>query len=291
MGKSLLLVLLLAFLLACVVASSHAQVNIMISLNNDGTQSQHQSWLQRGGAISGDGRYIVFSSYAPGLIDADTQTNHLQHVYLRDQLEKKNYLLSRNSTGGAPAKYGISNQAVISGDGNVVAFVSGAVDLVPNDFNGNDDIFLYDRKQGKIVGRANVATGGQEATGLLGHSANPSLNEDGTVIAFQSAATNLVPDDTNGWTDVFVHYTANGTTIRASVGNNGEQANGPDAHTQSVNPMVSRNGRYVVFESTATNLVPNDNLGFRDIFVRDLWTGTTTLVSANVNGGLADADR
>ena len=102
-----------------------------------------------------------------------------------------------------------------------------------------------------------------------------AVSNDGTRVAFESAATNLVAGDTNGAKDVFVW--TSGTTTRVSVDNAGTaQANG-----ESRVSAISGNGRYVVFESDATNLVASDNNGVTDIFVRDLTAGTTTRVSVD----------
>ena len=116
-----------------------------------------------------------------------------------------------------------------------------------------------------------------------GPSSVAAISSDGRFVAFESDATNLVPGDTNGLTDVFVHDLVTGTTTRVSVDSQGRQANGP-----SRNPAISGDGRFVAFESDATNLVPGDTNGLTDIFVRDLVTGTTTRVSVDSQGRQAN---
>lgn len=111
-----------------------------------------------------------------------------------------------------------------------------------------------------------------------GTSSAPSVSDDGRLVAFQSNANDLVGND-GGQMDVFVRDLAAQTTTRVSVDMNGGDANGP-----STAPRISANGRYVVFTSTASDLVPGDGNGKADVFVRDLQTGTTTRVSVDAGG-------
>ena len=97
-----------------------------------------------------------------------------------------------------------------------------------------------------------------------------STSAGGSLVAFVSASSALVSDDTNGVRDVFVRDVDTGVTTRVSVGDGG-QANGA-----SSNARISADGRYVVFTSQATNLVPGDTNGVSDVFLRDLAAGTTT---------------
>ena len=99
----------------------------------------------------------------------------------------------------------------------------------------------------------------------MSDSFDPAISADGRFVAFSSDATNLVPGDTNGTADVFVRDRQTGTTRRVSVGPGGAQGNG-----DSVDPALSADGRFVAFESDATNLVPGDTNGVDDVFVRTL---------------------
>src|SRR5437762_2599425 len=110
-------------------------------------------------------------------------------------------------------------------------------------------------------------------------SFSPSLSADGQLVAFASDARNLVPGDTNGAEDVFVHDLTTGQTVRVSVDSAGTQSNGA-----SFFPVISADGQSVAFESLATNLVPGDTNGVRDIFVHDLTTRQTVRVSADSAG-------
>ncbi|WP_455208855.1 PKD domain-containing protein [Kaarinaea lacus] len=118
--------------------------------------------------------------------------------------------------------------------------------------------------------------GSEEANGA---SINPSISADGRYVVFESDASNLVADDFNNTTDVFVADTLNNTIERVSVGFNGVEANGP-----STNPVLSGDGRFVAFESFASNLVTGDSNGYIDIFVYDRTAGITTRVSVTSSG-------
>jgi len=116
------------------------------------------------------------------------------------------------------------------------------------------------------------------------YSEAPALTSDGRFVAFASLASNLVPDDTNGQTDVFVRDHRTGVTERFSLGPNRVQGN-----NGSSDPALSAGGRFVAFASGASNLVPGDTNGERDVFVRDRQTGTTARVSLGPNGSQAES--
>jgi Tol biopolymer transport system component len=158
----------------------------------------------------------------------------------------------------------------VSADGRYVAFYSLATNLVVGDTNDVPDIFVHDRQTGETT-RVSVASDGTQASGS---SFLPSISADGRTVAFESGATNLVPGDTNGVTDVFVHDRQTGETARVSVGSDGTQAN-----QVSYDPSVSADGRYVAFYSEASNLVPGDTNNEWDVFRHDRETGQTTRVS------------
>ncbi len=163
----------------------------------------------------------------------------------------------------------------ISSNGQSVVFESSATNLVAGDTNGATDIFLHDRVAGTTV-RVSVDSSGTQATGS---SSQPAISGNGRFVAFVSSAANLVPADTNGLPDVFVRDTQAGTTVRASASGAGVQANGP-----SRSPSLSRDGRFLAFESDATSLVAGDTNGVSDIFLRDLVTGVVSRVSVDSFG-------
>jgi Tol biopolymer transport system component len=179
----------------------------------------------------------------------------------------------------------------LSADGRFVAFGSFAHTLVPNDANRRDDVFVRDRATGVTV-RVSVSSFGVEANNS---SFNGAISATGRFVAFQSLANNLVPGDTNGTLDVFLHDRdpdgdgtfdqGNGTTVRVSVSSAGFEANGP-----SDAASISGDGRYVAFHSAASNLVPGDANAVADVFVRDMLAGTTTRVSLRPGGLDANGD-
>jgi Tol biopolymer transport system component len=127
-----------------------------------------------------------------------------------------------------------------------------------------------------ITTRVSVDSLGNQADGL---SLMASLSGDGRYVAFESDAANLVPGDTNGDKDIFVHDRQTGETTRVSVDSAGNQAN-----AFSARPRISADGRYVVFAAVATNLVPGGSRGDWQIFVHDRQTGLTTQASVDSNG-------
>ena len=173
------------------------------------------------------------------------------------------------------ATHGNARSPSISGDGALVAFESTSPELVGDDTNGATDVFLYARSSGAIS-RISKSTAGAEGNR---RSFNPSISTDGQTIAYSSAASNLVPGDTNGQIDVFGHSRTTNQTTRLSLAPGQGQLD-----NRSDSPSLSRDGRFVAFRSLASNVVPNDGNAFADIFVRDLATGATTLVSKRDDG-------
>lgn len=248
-----------------------------ISLAPDGTGSNSDSYTPD---VSGDGRYIVFSSAATNLIEGDT--NGVTDVFVYD---RQTDTMSRVSiaTGGAQGN-GASTAPAISVDGRYVAFASDATNLVGDDTNGLKDVFVHDRQMGTTA-RVSVATGGTEASG---NSDTPALSADGRYVAFASTAFNLVDSDTNSYEDVFVHDRQADTTTRVSVATDGTEGN-----NDSRAPALSGDGNWVAFESKASNLVEDDtNYGLyaQDVFVHDRQTGETTIVSVSSAGGQGNND-
>jgi Tol biopolymer transport system component len=168
-----------------------------------------------------------------------------------------------------------SSHPSITPDGRYVVFESRASNLVPNDTNGKRDIFIRDRFTMRTE-RLSVSTGGQEANG---DCFTPRLSADGRYVAFSSNATNLVPEGSGGPSEIYLHDRVAHTTICASVSNAGAQGN---AYNWA--PALGREGRYLAFASSSTNLVPDDTNGNSDIFVRDLVAQTTTRVSLSNAG-------
>ena len=163
-----------------------------------------------------------------------------------------------------------SGGAAVSAGGRFVAFHSSATNLVPDDTNRRWDVFVYDRATGSIE-RISVRSDGRESNGA---SVFPSISGNGRLVGFRSAASNLVPGDTNRRLDVFVYDRRTKRITRASIGTRGRQAN---RDVSAVN--LSGNGRVVIFSTAASTLVRGDTNGKRDVFARDLVSNRTTRLS------------
>ena len=199
-------------------------------------------------------------------------------------------LLGTSAHGGTTTRVSVASDgtqandacgdASISADGRFVAFDSAASNLVPGDTNGHEDVFVHDRQTGQTT-RVSVASDGTQGNDLSDY---PSISGDRRFVAFESFASNLVPGDTNGYEDVFVHDRQTGQTSRVSVASDGTQGN-----STSEDPSIGGDGRFVAFESHASNLVPGDSNGSLDIFVHDRQTGLTTRVSVASDGTQSDS--
>ncbi len=220
--------------------------------------------------LSADGRYVGFISYANDLVTGDT--NEAPDIFVRDRLRGVTERIEATLGDAVSLFQGV---AQMSDDGRYVVFHSIASNLVPSDANGVEDVFVFDR-QLHTMERVSVSEAGVE-----GNSGSfwPSISADGRLVAFTSAASNLVANDTNDVSDVFVHDRQVGTTWRCSVKGINEQLEG-----YSFRPEISANGEFVAFLSSAPGIVPVDNNGTTDVFVRDLIRGVTELVSVNIYG-------
>jgi Tol biopolymer transport system component len=212
-------------------------------------------------AISDDGRYIVFNSLADNLVISDTN-GFLGWDILVYDLETDNIeMISINSDG--IQGNGPSTDPDISADGRYVVFESYATNLVISDTNSVQDVFVHDQQTG-MTKRVSINSVGEQGNGSSGFS---KISADGRFITFDSSANNLVTDDTNNWTDVFVQDLQTGVTERVSVSSQGVEGN-----ANSANLAISGDGRFVSFSSVACNLVPNDTNAANDIFVHDRQT-------------------
>ena len=261
-----------AVLVATILTSTlgNAQSTTRLSVDSNGAQVFAASSSP---SISADARYVAFQSDATNLVLGDS--NGVTDVFVRDRLNGTTTRVSLASSG--TQGNGASSYPVISADGRFVTFRSAATNLVTGDTNAADDVFVRDLLTGTTE-RVSVDSSGVQGNGASGHFGD-ALSSDGRFVAFRSAATNLVAGDTNAALDVFVRDRANGTTERVSVATNGTQGNGI-----SQEPSISADGRYVAFQSLATNLVNGDTNGFEDIFVRDRQLNQTFRVSLGPGG-------
>ena len=229
-------------------------------------------------AISADGRYVAYMSHSYDDCDGDCyevlvtdrQTGLTEHVTMFDAAWE---------TGTSSFK------VAISADGRFVTFDSHLDSLVPGDTNGALDVFVYDRLSHSFS-RVSV---GPDSTQGDGPSANATITPDGRYVAFWSAATDLVPGDTNGIADVFLHDRQTGATERVSLNSNGAQAEGWPYYVWGFSPpALSPDARYVAFVTSAKNLVADDTNDDMDVFVRDRVAGTTERVNVARDGSQAN---
>lgn len=250
-----------------------------ISVNGSGVQGDGRSQYA---AISADGRYIAFESEATNLISTDT--NGRRDIFVHDRQTGTVTRVSVKSDGTVADDN--SYYPVLSSDGRYVAFYSYAANLVDNDTNGVPDVFVHDRQTGTTT-RVSVHTNGTQANS---DSYYLDMSSDGRYIVFESYATSLVDNDTNqtavnNGEDVFVHDTQTSVTTRVNVDSLG---NASSLDSVSYMPTLSADGRFVTFQSDATNLVLDDTNGREDIFMHDRQTGETVRISIDSSGSQAD---
>jgi Tol biopolymer transport system component len=279
--------LLTAAALAATAATSARPAPLSrVSVSTSGAQGNRDSFAA---GISANGRFVVINSLATNLVRGDT--NDRYDVFVRDTATGATTRVSVSSSGaqatGGRDSFGGSVSGGASADGRYVVFQSDASNLVRGDTNRVEDVFVHDRKTGRTT-RLSVGSHGRRANGA---SWFPSISADGRYVAFQSLASNLVRGDTNKLSDVFVRELATGRTTRVSVDSRGVQARCKTGGCESTSPALSANGRFVAFQSSATNLVPNDTNRLGDVFVHDRRTGKTIRVSVRNNGKQAGGDR
>jgi Tol biopolymer transport system component len=168
-----------------------------------------------------------------------------------------------------------SDKPVISADGRYVAFQAY---WYPEGGDGRQDIFVRDLETEETT-RVSVDSQGNPANDESGIFPS-AISADGRYVAFFSFATNLVPQGTPRWGDIFVHDRVTGQTELVSVDSNGNRPSNGNACA----PAISADGRYVAFYSSSSGLVPDDMNGSPDIFVHDRQTGETTRVSVDSAG-------
>lgn len=224
-----------------------------------------ESWKS---TLSGDGRFIAFESKASNLVEGDA--NGTWDIFVRDTRTKATARVSVSSSGGEGN--GVSWAPSVSADGRFVAFYSSANNLVPGDTNHAQDIFVHDRETGETFLVSQSMDGGSANRA----SDEAAISADGRTVVFTSLADNLVPGDTNEVEDVFLFSLDEKKMRRVSVSSKWRQGN-----EASWAPAVSGDGRYVVFESKASNLIKEDKNGRGDIFLHDLQTKKTRRIAAD----------
>jgi len=263
-------------LVAASAGSALAAVPPALVTVTTGGVSANETAPQDGVSVSADGTLVAFVSSSPNLVAGDT--NGVRDVFVRNLVTDTT---TRASVGAGGQVNGASSNARISADGRFVVFTSLATNLVAGDTNGVADLFERDLATGQTT-RVSASAGGDQGNDASG-GAPSGISADGGAISFSSAASNLVPGDTNHCRDVFVWTRATGAVERVSVAGDGTQAAAGASDASS----ISADGRYVAFASTAPNLVAGDTNLSADVFVHDRATGSTVRASVTAGGGQA----
>ncbi|OGO70315.1 MAG: hypothetical protein A3H36_01460 [Chloroflexi bacterium RIFCSPLOWO2_02_FULL_71_16] len=240
-----------------------------ISISSAGAEGNSQSQIVD---VSGDGRYVAFSSTASTLVPDDT--NGVGDVFVRDRISGTTTRISVSSAGAQADQ--LSGVPSISADGRWVTFASLATNLVPADTNGKQDIFLHDRADGTTV-RISLTGSGQQAGG---HSFSPSISGDSRYIAYTTYSELEFGGAGSGLVGVYRYDRVTGSVLRVCIRANGRTSR------KCIAPAISDDGRYVAFESHVA-LVPEDTNPWTDIYLRDFAAGTTALVSLAPGGAQA----
>jgi Tol biopolymer transport system component len=221
-----------------------------VSLGEGNVEGNGESYSP---AISADGRFVAFESVASNLVSGGD--NQSRDIFVRDRQSGTTELIS---VVNGQAADGNSRHPAVSDDGRYVAFYSLAADIALNDDNGVGDVFVYDRQSGTMTA-VSLTSGGEVGDG---ESRNTTISGDGQYIAFESMATDLVEDDGNDASDIFLYSLQGGSLERVSVNSDNDEGEG-----HSFNADLSADGRYVVFQSQAENLWVGDSNEKSDIFV------------------------
>ncbi|HSW66174.1 MAG TPA: hypothetical protein VLI54_03490 [Bacillota bacterium] len=248
-------------------------VNALVSVDSSGAQANAGSQYS---AVSGDGRYVAFSSSANNLVSGDT--NGTPDIFVRDTVSSTTARVSVSSAG-AQANGG-SGQPRISYDGRYVVFESAATNLVGSDANGKDDVFVHDRQMGTTT-IASINSSSSQGDQI---SYFPDISADGRFVVFESPSTNLV-SGVSGYgigDQVYIKDMSTGALKALSVTSAGAGGNG-----NSSGAHISCDGNVVAFRSAASNLVSGDTNGNADVFVDVLgWSGSV-LTNATLGGNAA----
>src|SRR4051794_6332502 len=264
---------------------ANAATTQLLSVNSGGQEGNAPSGQP---SISGNGRLVAFLSNATNLA-ANQPAGLCCNPFLRDRAKGTTTLLNVSSDGtpgNGPGLY-----AFIADNGRVVTFSSAATSLVANPTNGGLNTYVRDLRSGHVT-LVSVGAGGAPAD----HSSLPAFNgisATGRFVAYASNSDNIDSSTGTGHLNLFFYDLALGVTEVETVGPHGEPGDAPpatSAATGIIDAAITPSGRYIAFDSLATNLVAGDTNGKQDVFVRDRGTHRTELVSVAANGGPGDDD-
>jgi Tol biopolymer transport system component len=253
------------------------ETTTLVSVNQAGTGTGNGASFSA--VISANGRFVAFDSAASNLVSNDS--NGAKDVFVRDLVTGITTLVSVNAAGTASgnALSALPGPMMgISADGHRVLFMSAASDLTANDNNGAIDVFVRDliRQTTTLVSVNAGGTGSGNGRSYYAH-----LSADGERVCFASEATDLTHLDTSpSASNIYVRDLGDQTTTLVSVNQSGKAA----ANADSGNPSMSADGQVVVFQSSATDLVPGENGRLQNLFVRILKKHATAAVTENYQG-------
>jgi Tol biopolymer transport system component len=226
-------------------------------------------------AVDTTGRFVSFSCVGGGLVT--NAVGLFPHIYRRDLQAGTTELVDAGLDGNATNRT-FNSDFYMSADGQAIAFDSPDTDLVEGDGNGASDVFVRDfNSETTELASAADATLPTQTSGFADKRSRASVSADGHFAVFIARGEGLVAGQTNRYRQVFVRDLVNQSNSVVSVDTNGLDS----ADGSATECAISGDGRYVAFTSLADNLVPNDSNHLSDVFLRDLQTGTTILVSTN----------
>ena len=256
------------------VRNTLSQTTTRVSVSTAGAQANGPSDSP---SISYDGRWVAFRSAATNLVAGDT--NGQSDIFLRDLRNKTTIRVSVKSNGGGQTTGGGVANPQVSYDGNEVVFESSATNVVDFDLNGKPDVFV----RNVSAGFTEIETVTSSEFALTAGGTSPRFSGNGRYVVFESS-TNQVGIDTNGDSDIFLRDRVNGTTEKVSTASNGDPSDGDSQFAD-----VSDDGRYITFQSVATDLTTAVDAAGLDVFRRDRQLATTVLVTRNTAGQPANA--
>lgn len=223
--------------------------------------------------LSGDNAWVGFRTVTTNIVTGDT--NNKPDVYIGNQDSFVFYRASTDSSGAQVTAGTVLGPVSLNQNASLIVFRASDTTLVAGDSNGYEDVFLKNRSS-NATSMVSTTAGGVPGNG---DSSQSMISDDGSRVAFTSLATNFAADDSNGVSDIYVKILADGSIVRAS-----SAADGTPGNAASSAPSLSSDGRYVAFLSAASNLVPGDDNGRIDVFVKDLSTGAITRANVGSAG-------
>jgi WD40-like Beta Propeller Repeat len=235
-------------------------------------------------SISADGQSVAFESYATNLVPIDT--NAVRDIFVWNA--RTNTTTAVSTGAGEIETNAESFDPVISGDGSLIAFSSGASNLAPG-VSGINTINVYLKKVGSGQSPILISADPKTKKGVGG--SNPSISNDGSKVAFYSVASTLVADDKNNLWDIFLYDSGNPKLKRLSLtSGGGERDQGTESASRVVAPSISGDGNFTAYATTAANMVEGDTNKFQDVFVVNNFSGEMKRVSGGKDGTEGNGD-